>query len=455
MKKILLLFCSLFSIYNYAQGCVDRIVCSEDMATVYLLDGTSLTWGKNEYGQLGNGTTVLQSTPVTTVNEGNWLNVNHARMHTVALRQNGTAWAWGNNAVGQLGTGNTVDSAVPVQVGTSSDWAVLSPGNLHTVGLKMNGTLWGWGNTGAFELTNGPAPFYHVTPIQLGTDTDWHEIHAGYFKTFAIKNNGTLWGRGRNNFGDLGTGNTLSIYNNLIQIGTDSDWLKVSAARQSFTLALKTNGTLWAWGDNEYGRLGDGTTTNRYSPVQIGTSTWKEIAAGTFHSIGIKSDGTLWQWGSYCSELINGVFGPIVPESTIPVQVGTDTDWKTIAAGRCKSYAVKENNTLYAWGYNGGFLGDGTSISRANPILITCNQLSNFNVEETAITFYPNPVKEELNINDISNIKSYEITNMLGQKVNGGTPKSKIDVSWLSKGIYMVRLYKDSGQVIVLKFIKE
>lgn len=451
MKIIFISLFAFFSIYSYSQGCVDRVVCSDNMVTIHLLDGSSLTWGRNEFGQLGNGTTTSQITPITTVNVNNWVDVNHARMHTVALHQNGTVWSWGNNAVGQLGTGNIIASYVPMQMGSDTDWAVLSPGNLHTVALKNNGTLWGWGNTGANELTNGPAPFYHVNPIQMSSNTDWNKIYGGYFKTFAIKNNGTLWGRGSNYNGDLGTGNTLALIN-LTQIGTDTDWLKISAARQSFTLALKNNGTLWAWGNNENGRLGDGTTINRHSPVQIGTSTWKDIAAGNYHSIGIKTDGTLWQWGSY------GWFtaGILIPLSNSPVQVGTDSDWKKVEAGNSFSYAIKEDNTLHTWGNKNIYYGDYTLISDLTPTLMTCNLLSSISFQETELNFYPNPIVDELNIIQSTEIESFEIFNILGQIVMRDNIKgNKINLSELTKGIYICLFYKNNGQPITHKFIKQ
>lgn len=451
MKKTLLLLLCFVSTLNHAQGCVDRVVTGDDMTTLYLLDGTSMTWGKNYFGQLGNGTDVLQSTPMITTNGTKWIDINHGRTHTVALKENNTVWSWGNNYLSQLGNGTNIDSFVPIQTGNNSDWVAISPGNLHTVALKEDGTLWGWGNNGAYELSSNTSTSQYNNPIQLSTDTDWNKIFGGYFKTFAIKNNGTLWGRGRNNYGDLGIGSTIAL-TTLTQIGTDSDWAKVSAARSRVTLALKTNGTLWAWGDNQFGQIGDGTTINRHSPVQIGTDTWKDIAAGNHHCIGIKSDGTLWQWGSYGITEI----GIIIPNSSAPVQIGNGTNWRSVTAGYSSSFAVNEENELYAWGYNGGYLGDGTSTSQALPILISCAVLSSLTFDDSNLTIYPNPVKDFIYLNDITDLKSFEIINMLGQNVaSGNLHENKIDLTHLSKGIYVGKFIKYNGQIKQHKFVKE
>lgn len=451
MKIKLLLLASLLSLNIYSQGCVDRVVTSDDMTTVYLLNGTKLSWGRNQYGQLGNGTTTQQTTPNYTVNNSQWLTVDHARMHTIALKQDHTAWAWGNNAVGQLGNGTLTDSFVPVQVGADSDWQVISAGNLHSAGLKTNGTLWGWGNNGANELAQG-FPSYYENPIQLGTDNDWVKVYAGYFKTYAIKTNGTLWGRARNDYRDLGIGN-LAAYITLVQIGTDTDWAKISGARNMYTLALKTNGTLWAWGDNEWGSLGDGTTNNRETPVQIGTDSWKDVAAGNYRAVGIKADGTLWHWGS---RMVVTGDTPVIEGSNVPVQVGTDNHWKSVVAGFFSNYAVRDDNTLWTWGYVELSIGNGGPISSATPILIPCEQLNQQQFNQQALVLYPNPVKNILNLDGVINLKSADIINMLGQKVLSGTiNENSIDLSGLTNGIYIGVFHTTDGQVFNTKFSKE
>src|SRR5690606_37095421 len=126
----------LATFQNYSQECVERIVTSNNSVTAFFIDGKIYSWGLNQFGQVGNGTFTLQSTPAPIVNPSFWADVSHARMHTVALHHDGTMWAWGNNSVGQLGDGTTIDNPSPVQVGSDSDWVTISGGNLHTVALR-------------------------------------------------------------------------------------------------------------------------------------------------------------------------------------------------------------------------------------------------------------------------------------------------------------------------------
>lgn len=437
-----------------AQDCVQDIICSDDTIIVYKSDGSILIWGQNQYGQIGNGTVSPQTIPLQLGTIEMWQTINPGRMHTVALKEDGTIWAWGNNSVGQLGDGTEISNTTPVQVGSDSDWVSLSAGNLHSVALKSDGTFWGWGNTQASELTNGSVYFY-TSPVQISPDTDWDKIYAGYFKTYGIKTNGTLWGRGRNLYGSLGVGYNGTVFM-ITQIGEDSDWFKVSAARSNHSLALKTNGTLWGWGENENGKLGDGTTINRYDPVQIGNDHWKDVSAGNSHSIGIKENGTLWQWGSY--GWIDGQM--LIPITTVPVQVGTDTDWVKVMAGYSISFALKEDNSLWGWGYNSvGWLGNGTTISSANPILLfECATMVQEAFELDDFELFPNPVESVLNWDTKFELEELEIINILGQKVNSVKliqNQNSLDVTNLAKGAYIIIAKLSDGSVKTTKFIKK
>lgn len=185
--------------------------------------------------------------------------------------------------------------------------------------------------------------------------------------SIAIKNDGTLWAWGYNYNGQLGNESTLNS-TVPIQIGTENNWYRISAGYLHST-AIKNDGTLWTWGDNTNGKLGDGTTIQRNSPVQIGLDTdWAEVSASNGHNLAIKNDGTLWAWGYNAS----GQIGDGTTETKYsPIQIGVANDWHLISAGNSFSIATKNNGTLWAWGINnGGQLGDGTSINKSSPVQI-------------------------------------------------------------------------------------
>lgn len=453
--KVLFIFI-LFTYTINAQNCVENVTSSDDTVSVLISDGTIYNWGKNDYGQLGISTSTTEDSPVLFGTISDWDSLTYGRLHSAGLKTDGTIWSWGNNDLGQLGNGNNITSNAPIQVGNESNWVAISAGNLHSVALKNDGTLWGWGNNQGGELLNTvTSSSSYNTPIQISTATDWDKIYAAYFRTFGIKQDGTLWGRGNSVFGAVGTG-TAGFVEEFTQIGSDSDWVKISTARSYHVLALKSNGTLWAWENNENGRLGDGTTTNRLVPTQIGNSQWKDIAAGNFHSLGIKADGTLWQWGSY--GWIDGQM--LIPNSMIPVQVGTDNDWKSIAAGTSISFAIKEDNTLWGWGFNTlGWLGNNSTVSTANPVLIIdCVNLSTSNFETNTISIYPNPAEDDLNWSGNITEGSFEIINIIGQKVITGKidlNKKEINVSTIPTGIYVFIIKTDEGTLYRCKFLKK
>lgn len=195
----------------------------------------------------------------------------------------------------------------------------------------------------------------------------WTKVDAGSAHNMVVLPNGTLWTWGANYDGELGDG-TYTFRYTPIQVGTDTDWSKV-ACGERHTLAIKTNGTLWAWGGNASGQLGDGTTVTKTLPVQIGTATnWKEISAGFYHSLAIKTDGSLWAWGlnDYGQLGLNNY-----TNKTVPTRVGLGVNWLSITTGLTSSAAIKTDGSLWAWGANNnGQVGDGTAITRSSPVQI-------------------------------------------------------------------------------------
>lgn len=191
-------------------------------------------------------------------------------------------------------------------------------------------------------------------------------IAAGDTHTVAIKSDGTLSTWGNNTFGQLGDG-TTTAKTLPTQIGSATNW-KTIVAGGNHNLALKFDGTLWAWGANTYGQFGDGTITDKALPTQIGTATDWSAIAGHGHTLALKTDGTLWAWGfNAYGQLGDGT----IIDKTVPTQIGTATNWSAIAAGPNHSLALKTDGTLWAWGYNlSGQLGDGTTLNKTVPTQI-------------------------------------------------------------------------------------
>lgn len=179
------------------------------------------------------------------------------------------------------------------------------------------------------------------SPVQIGGLTNWYQVSCAYTFSMAIKTDGTLWTWGSvlvGGYGELGLSDILGTYSSPVQIGTLTNWKQVSCA-ESTTGAVKTDGTLWTWGRNASGVLGTNATAHRSSPTQIGTLTnWKQVSCGGQHMVATKKDGTLWAWG-------NNYNGRVGDNSTVtkssPVQVGTETNWKKIDVGRINSLAVR------------------------------------------------------------------------------------------------------------------
>jgi alpha-tubulin suppressor-like RCC1 family protein len=298
--------------------------------------------------------------------------------HTVYRKNNGTVWTWGNNSNGQLGDGTTTDRATPMPVSGLAGVSAVAAGSAHSVALKNDGTVWAWGSNSKGQLGNGTTTD-RSTPVQVSTLVGITAVAAGASHSIALRNivgvinDGTIWAWGSNSNGQLGNGTTVDTWIPIQVSGLTG--VTAIAAGSAHTVAVRNifslinDGTLWAWGSNGNGQLGNGTTTDSWTPVMVsGLSLMTTIAAGFNHTIALMYNGVIWTWGNNS----NGQLGDgTTTERWVVAPISGLTGVMAIAAGTKNNIVLRNDNTLQAWGYNNkGQLGDGTTTDKLTPVLI-------------------------------------------------------------------------------------
>jgi alpha-tubulin suppressor-like RCC1 family protein len=260
-------------------------------------DSTVWSWGYNGYGQLGDNTIMQHSVPVKASGLSTAFAVTAGGYHVVVLNSDYSASSWGNNVNGQLGDGTTLQDQVPAPVSGMNSFTAVAAGGSHTVALKSDGTVWTWGRDAEGQLGDGMTG-QRVAPWQVTGLSGVTAVTAGSAHTVALMSDGTVRAWGRNAEGQLGDGTTIQRLTP-VQIGGLNN-VTALAGGVNYTLALKSDGTVWAWGYNGFGQLGDSTTVQRLTPVQVkllpGAVT-VAVTAGSFHAAALNSDGTIWTWG--------------------------------------------------------------------------------------------------------------------------------------------------------------
>jgi alpha-tubulin suppressor-like RCC1 family protein len=297
--------------YPLALGSVqDPISASAGDGHVSVLakNGVVWAWGQNQEGQLGDGTIYNTNWPKPVLS--NVIAIKAGGFHTIALFQDGTVTSWGKNDYGQLGNGDTTSSVVPVRASNLTAIRQIAAGYERSLALKSDGTVWTWG----FARDNGgQPPTFDATPVHVSGLSTVTAIAAGRLHAAAVKGDGTVWAWGSNEHGQLGNASVTGYSANPVQVSNISNAVSISST-YDHTLALRSDGTVWAWGANDVGQLGDGTTNPTSIAVQVnGLTDVVAIAAVRSYSMAMKADGSIWAWGE------NTLFLGIVPSGNVLV----------------------------------------------------------------------------------------------------------------------------------------
>lgn len=346
---------------------VRAIAAGDDGSLAVMTDGTVWAWGMNVAGLLGNNREDLL-TPRRIEGLTGVVTVATSGGHSLALTTDGSVWAWGTNDYGELGDAPGGDSAVPVKLNLPKAVAIDASSNegpeafsRNSIALARDGTVWVWGSNVFGQL--GPARAVDTpagTPVQVPGLQDVGSVACGrLFYTLAVRQDGTVQAWGRNTWIRLGTGSTEKIVAEPTRV-QGLDGVAGVAGAEDAILALKRDGTVWVWGDTDQ------------PPSQVpGLSNVTAIAASQQRFLVLRKDGTVWAWGDYSDETTLGTGQSDPATFGVPHPVAGLTDVVAIAAGAYHSLALTKDGTVWAWGRNNrGQLGDGTKERRATPVQV-------------------------------------------------------------------------------------
>ncbi|XXX78917.1 hypothetical protein WMF30_09080 [Sorangium sp. So ce134] len=400
---------------------ITAIAAGEEHSLALRQDGTVWAWGNNANGQLGDGTTTSSQVPVQVPTLNGVTAIAAGAGHSLVVRGDGTVWAWGNNTHGQLGDGTTISRPAPVQVSKLGQVLRVAGGTGHSLALKADGTVWAFGSNSHGQLGISTATTQRNTAVQVSSISNagaiacggnssavllptghvrtWGENSKGQLgdgvlgqsrflptrvrgafdsqtvamwnQGLAVRKDGTIEAWGRNEYGELGDGARTDPRPEPRRVPSISGVRSVEAGL-SWSMALKKDGTVWAWGSNGYSKMGDGencgsnVVSSIHTPRQVpGLYDIVQINAYGFIGYALKKDGTVWGWGRSRYHSFGDLSG------CRPAQIPGLSDIVAIDAGYYFALALKKDGTLWAWGFNSwGQLGDGTRIDRSTPVQV-------------------------------------------------------------------------------------
>jgi alpha-tubulin suppressor-like RCC1 family protein len=337
--------------------------------------GSGWTAGGNPNGQLGDGTTNSRTTFGIVSGHSDLVEIAGGREHVLALDLSGGVWAWGDNAKGQIGVGDKVDRLRPTAVTSIASAAAVAVGHYHSMALLPDGTVRAWGFNASGQLGDGTTVL-RTRPVTVSGLGSVHVVRGGRDMSMALTSDGSVWVWGLGSSGQLGNGTTGSSTTPRKVNSLSSGVLAIAAGRDH-CLAIKSDGTVWAWGNNTAGEVGDGSTVNRTTPVNVSLpGPAVQVEAGAEHSVALLADGSVYCWGKGSRGAL-GTGG--TARKLTPTKVGGGLpSIAQIGVGRDHTLTISGSGELWVWGFDdSGQLGDGKTTNQLSPerVMIAGNPL--------------------------------------------------------------------------------
>ena len=331
--------------YSATDWC--QLSMGNDVGAAVKTSGQMWTWGYNLVGRVGDGTATNRCSPVREFcSATDWRLVSgsfYNNGHFLAIKTDGSLWAWGINGSGRLGDGTATNRCSPVrEICSATDWCQASAGNSHSLAVKTTGQVWSWGIGTCGALGVGTTVATCSAVRERCSATNWCRVSGGCLVSAAIKTDGSLWSWGAGAGGTLGDGTTVNKCSPVRERSSSTNWCHLDSG-SAFASAIKTDGSIWSWGNaSACGNLGDGTTVSKCSPVRerCSATNWCDLDLSILTTVAVKTDGSLWAWGrGACGQLADGT---VTASRCSPVrEITSSTNWFQASVGGTSGAALK------------------------------------------------------------------------------------------------------------------